>query len=382
MQKIVQFRNIWSLFKKRVRKKGKKTIILFLWKDLKHPFAGGGIQYSFKQAEHWNKEGYQTIFLTPRFKGSSFHEIINGSDVFRFGGKFSNYIFLPLLYIFFFKRITDYIVDIENGIPYFSSIFSAKPKILLTYHLQKEVLFKELPAYIAWFPYLLEVYVMPFVYYNTKVVTISKNTKEELIGIGFRKKNITISYCGFDINKNKFKSKYKKPTILYLGRIEKYKRVSLLISLFERLNFKDSELIIAGSGRDLENVKKRASVSPLKDRIKVLGRVSDEKKVELFAKSWVCGHTSIKEGWGITVIEGNYYNTPSVAFNVEGLKESIIHEKTGLLSEDKKEFEENLRKVLSKEIKFKDLKKYASQFSWESCTQKTLQTLITQNTQP
>ena len=41
--------------------------------------------------------------------------------------------------------------------------------------------------------------------------------------------------------------------------------------------------------------------------------------------------TSIREGWGITILEANACGIPSIAYDVPGLRESIIDGKTGLI---------------------------------------------------
>ena len=188
------FKAVNDFFTTTIPKSYKNTILVLLWKDLNHPYAGGGIIYAFKQAETWKKKGYRVIFLTPNFKGSKPFEMINNIEVYRVGSKYSSYILFPLWYFFHFRNKIDYIVDIENGIPYFSPLFSRKPKILLVLHIQKEILFRELPFYIAWFPYILEIYLMPLVYRKTKIITISNATKNDLISLGFKEENITISF--------------------------------------------------------------------------------------------------------------------------------------------------------------------------------------------
>ncbi|MDP3918500.1 MAG: glycosyltransferase family 4 protein [Nanoarchaeota archaeon] len=353
-----------------------KTILILLFKDLKHPFAGGSIINAFKQADYWIKEGYKIIFLTPKFKGAKNTEIINNCEVYRYGGKYTSYLLFPLAYLFRFRNKVDYIIDTENGIPYFTPLYSRKKKILNVMHIHKDVFFIELPKYIAWIPYLLEVYLMPLIYRNTPVVTISKATKQELCKIGFKEKNISISYCGIDHEKVTQHKKFKEPTLLYMARVEKYKRITKLIDLFEKLNYPNSQLIIAGGGRDLSTVKERAAKSPLKDRIQVLGKVSEEEKFKLFSKSWLYVTTSMAEGWGLTVIEANASGTPALAFNVPGLNESIQNGVNGFVVNTDEEFIEKMQQFLSKEIILKGMVKHSKQFTWENTAKSTLQSLL------
>jgi glycosyltransferase involved in cell wall biosynthesis len=349
----------------------RKTILILLWKDLLHPYAGGGVFYAFRIAKEWIKQGHKVIFLCPKFKGSKNFEVIEGCEVHRVGNKYTSYLFFPWYYLTRLNKRVTHIVDIENGIPYFSPLFSKKPKVMLTYHLQKEVFFQELPWLIAWFPYFLELKVMPFVYYNTPIITICKESKKELIRIGFSKNNISIGYCGLDFPQFKKKNKTLFPSVLYLGRIEQYKRVDLLINLFEKANVKGSKLIIAGSGRQLEKIKLLAKNS--KSNVEVLGRVTEKQKFELFSQCWVNATASEKEGWGMTVIEGNSMNTPAIGFNIPGLSESIEHNINGWLAEDESDFVIKLTSMLTNKTNFPNLIGHSKKFNWETTSNLILQ---------
>jgi glycosyltransferase involved in cell wall biosynthesis len=366
---------IIGLFKNKLKKDYRKTILIMLWKDLKHPYAGGAIFNAFAQAEVWLKQGYRVIFLTPMFKGASTFEVIKGSEVYRVGNKFSNYPIFCLWYILKFRKIADYVIDIENGIPYFTPLYVRKPKILLVHHIHKKVFFQELPWFIAWLPYLLEVYLMPLVYRKSKVIAVSNETKKELCKIGFKPEQIFLSYNAIAHEKAIIKPKFKNPTIFSMGRVEKYKRIELLINLFEELNYPDSKLIIGGDGRHLETIKKKVENSKYKDRIKVLGRISEEEKFDLFAKSWLYATASSAEGWGITVLEANACNTPAISFDVPGLNEAIKDGINGYVAKDYQDFIRKAKKILDLKGKIGDPVEYASQFTWEKAAKDTLKVL-------
>ncbi len=42
--------------------------------------------------------------------------------------------------------------------------------------------------------------------------------------------------------------------------------------------------------------------------------------------------TSIKEGWGLIVTEAASQGTPAVVYDVDGLRDSVYHSKTGLIT--------------------------------------------------
>ena len=90
--------------------------------------------------------------------------------------------------------------------------------------------------------------------------------------------------------------------------------------------------------------ERKGQIQELKQKLKDLniarsveffGFVTDKKKFDLLAQAWILLHPSIKEGWGLTVIEAASVGTPTVAYKTAGLSDSIQHEKTGILVSEK-----------------------------------------------
>ena len=112
----------------------------------------------------------------------------------------------------------------------------------------------------------------------------------------------------------------------------------------------------------------------LEDHVLFYGFVDESKKIDLYQKSWVFINPSIKEGWGLTVIEANACGTPAIAYDVEGLRDSIKDHHNGLLVEkmdyhllSKKIVElvenQNLRMQLSQ-----NAISWSEQFNWDAST--------------
>ena len=118
----------------------------------------------------------------------------------------------------------------------------------------------------------------------------------------------------------------------------------------------------------------------MRKRIHIIGPVSESEKKRLLQKSWVFVNPSMNEGWGISVIEANLYGTPAVAFRVQGLSESILHGKTGLLANNEGEFIDCIVQLLS-DKKLRDTlgvnaKRRAIEFSWDKAACESLELLI------
>ena len=119
---------------------------------------------------------------------------------------------------------------------------------------------------------------------------------------------------------------------------------------------KDGQLWIVGEGdpKYLEYLKKTMHLYTVSTKVKFFGKVSEEKKLELMKRAHLLLHASVKEGWGLVVIEAASLGTPSVVYNVAGLRDSVKNEKTGVVLKDNSPLE-MAREVISL---YKDKRRY------------------------
>ncbi len=106
------------------------------------------------------------------------------------------------------------------------------------------------------------------------------------------------------------------------GRLVPYKKIDLVIKVFNRLGF---PLKIFGDGPELKHLKKIA-----KPNIQFLGRISEEKKVELMSKALAFINPQL-EDFGITAIESMAAGRPVIAYGVGGAQETVVDGETGVL---------------------------------------------------
>jgi len=350
------------------------NILIINWRDIKHPKAGGAEVYFHELSKRWIKKGHNVIWLSGGWKNCKKQEEVDGIRIIRVGGELSLYMLVPLEYIKIRKQV-DVIIDIENGLPFFFPLFSMKPKILHIHHSHKEVWNQEAEGkgikekVIAVIGKILETKIMPVVYKNIGVTTISKSSAEE-IKKESNSRILGIINPGFTINKVPKIRRTKFPSILFVNRVKKYKGADTLVKAFLKVEkkVKNAKLYIAGSGDYLQNIKKLANNNK---KIKILGFISEDDKYKLMESSWIFVNPSFKEGWGIVNIEANYFGMPVIGSNVSGIKDSVVDGKTGLLF--KYGDENDLAEKMLTLIKNKKLRnnmgreaiKWAKSFSWE-----------------
>lgn len=322
-------------------------ILILNWRDTYHPRAGGAEAYLANLARHWLAAGCDVSWLTSRAPGLPRHEVVDGIDVHRIGGRATMYALIPLYYLLRLRGRFDVIVDSENGIPQFSPLFTRVPKIALTYHVHRRVFLAHMPRPIAWFFIWLELGLVPWLYRRSRFVTISKTTKAEMLEHGKTRRPIEVIEPGIPEGLSPG-DRAEQPTLLYLGRLQRYKRVDHLLRLTAilRREIPSLRLQIAGSGTEEGALRRLAAELDLGDAVRFHGFVSEEEKLRLLQSAWISMTASEMEGWGIGVIEAAACGTPSIAYDVPGLREAIVEGETGYLARDFDQLIERARTLL------------------------------------
>lgn len=379
---LADFLGLVSSSKEFARKPGKKLRVLILnWRDTKHVWAGGAEAYLHELSKVWVSEGIQVTMFCGNDGKHLRNEVIDGVQIVRRGGFYTVYIWAFLYYILRFRGRFDIVIDSANGIPFFTPFYAGVPKFLLIYHIHQEVFREHLPFGISHFARFLEKRVMPFIYKNKKIITISDSTRDEILKLKFDGNNLVdIVHPGAAVGEFKKMKKTEFPSVLYLGRLQPYKNVDVALNAFSQVvtKFPDARFVIAGFGEALNGLKSLAEKLNIQNNVDFLGRVDEGHKRELMAKSWVMVQPSMVEGWGITVIEANAAGTTVIASNVNGLRDSVIDGKTGFLVKPKDV--KMLAGVMIDLINNHEFRGYLSEqahtwaqnFSWEQSAKKFL----------
>lgn len=113
----------------------------------------------------------------------------------------------------------------------------------------------------------------------------------------------------------------KKKTILYVGRLERYKGVQHIIRALPYL--KDYKLVIVGKGPYEDELRKLAFSIDVNRRIEWLKDLSREELLEQYKSAGVFVFLSSFEAFGITVAEALASGTPCIVAETGALKEFI-----------------------------------------------------------
>lgn len=306
-------------------------------RDPAHPRAGGAETHLLEIFSRLAADGMAVTLLASAFAGCARRDEARGVEIWRPGG-------VPAYYAmaaFACARHThparrgrfDVVVDCLNKFPFLSPLYSRAPVVALCHHLFGTTAYEQ----VAW-PVATAVVaaerLIPRVYRRSQFVAISESTRDDLVRRGIDASRIDVQHPGIRRPATLASPiATRGPRLVYVGRLERYKNVDLLLRVLARLakRVPDVSLQIVGDGSDRARLAELAAREGVAERTLFTGFVDDAARDRLLAEARVCVCPSSKEGWGLTVIESNALGTPVVATDAPGLRDSVRHGETGFL---------------------------------------------------
>jgi glycosyltransferase involved in cell wall biosynthesis len=304
-----------------------------LWinhRDPEHPDAGGAEVHIREVARRLVQKGCEVTLLCERFSGSKKTELAEGVKVIRSGNKFTAHLMAPLLVSKLGRNNDAVIDDIAHAVPWWSPIVTSRPVIAIVHHVHQRVIPVEFGPTLGMVLRIAERSIRP-TYKN--IIAVSQSTRHELTTlIGVKGKYIRVVHPGVDHDIYRpSEEKFKNPTILWIGRMKKYKNPQDVIAAFAlaKQELPDLKLIIVGSG-DWKG-KSIQMVKEMQLRDVSFLTVDNAEKIRLMQKSWAICVTSVAEGWGLVILEAAACGTPAIAYDAGATGEAVINGRTGFL---------------------------------------------------
>jgi glycosyltransferase involved in cell wall biosynthesis len=308
------------------RDRTRRHVLFIAWRDLASPRAGGSEVLVDRLAEGMIARGDRVTLLCAGPTAPRGYRVIEN------GGTYSQFLRAPLAY-WRQLRDADLVVEVCNGMPFFSPLWCGRPLICLVNHMHTELWQLRFPGPVAAAGRFAEGRLMPWAHRNNLFLTVSNSTADALREIGVGEDRIR-QICNGVVQPDPLTPRSPRPLFLALGRLTDYKRIDLLLKLWERVRrVVGGTLVIAGDGPARPRIEAMAGPGVI-----VTGRVSEEEKHRLLCAAWLLLHPALIEGWGIVVAEAAIRGTPAVGFDVPGLRDSVVNGQTGLLARDECEF--------------------------------------------
>lgn len=321
----------------------------FSWRDTRNPEGGGAERYLEKMAAGLVERGCRVTIFCAAYAGAAPDETVDGIRFVRRGSKLSVYVLG--MWALLRRRLgrVDVVVDVQNGLPFFTPLVTRKPVVVLVHHVHREqwpVVYPGLTGRIGWW---IESRLAPRLYRRSQYVAVSRATRAELAELSVAGSRVAVVHNGSDPVVDVDARKTPHPSICVVGRLVPHKQVEHAVDAVAALagEFPDLRLRVVGSGWWESELHGYAADQVARGAVVFEGHVSEVRKQEVYEESWLMVLPSLKEGWGLVVGEAAAHRTPTLAYaSAGGTRESIVDGVSGVLVESPAELTEAIAALL------------------------------------
>jgi glycosyltransferase involved in cell wall biosynthesis len=305
------------------------------WRDPWHPEAGGAEVYAWEMARGLLRRGAAVTFVTARPDGQRAGERLDGVQVVRMGGRFSVY---PRVLTWLLGRRGEFdaVIDCQNGIPFFTPwvLPRSVPVFCVLHHVHDAQFGVHFPPVLAAIGRLLEGPVARRAYRRHQSIAVSPSTADAMAGRLKWAGPVRIIPNG--LSAAAFGRPATEPaagaaTLTWVGRIVAHKRPGRVLDVADRLRDTGLTIEVIGRGPGRAELADGVSRRGLDGVVRLRGFLSEEAKRAAVGASLLHLNTSQGEGWGLCVLEAAALGVPTVAYDVEGLRDAVRHGETGWL---------------------------------------------------
>ncbi len=315
------------------------------WRDPWHPQAGGAEQYAWQMACGLVRRGAAVRLLTARAPGQARREQRDGISITRLGGRFTVYP-LVLGWLLAHRGSFDAMLDCQNGIPFFTPLVLPRrvPVLCVVHHVHTAQFAVHFPSWVARVGRFLEGPVARMAYRRHASVAVSPSTiaamRERLRWTG------DIHLIPNGAPKPQIPEVPEPAGLVWVGRLVAHKRAELILPVAERLRASGLTIDVVGRGPVMRSLADGIAARGLEGTVRLRGFLPDAEKQALVAGSVLHLNTSQGEGWGLCVLEAAALGVPTVAFDVDGLRDAVRDGQTGWLVRDGELFEDVVERAV------------------------------------
>jgi glycosyltransferase involved in cell wall biosynthesis len=353
-------------------------IAIVNWRDLWHPEAGGAEVYAWEMAQGLLRRGAQVTFVTARGDGQDGAESRDGIQIVRRGARFTVYP-LVLAWLLRQRRSFDAVVDCENGIPFFTpwALPRRVPVFCVMHHVHDAQFGVHFPPWMAAVGRVLEGPVARQVYRRHLTIAVSQSTEQamaERLGWKGPVRIIPNGISAVAFDRPAGEAAGSPPaTVTWVGRMVAHKRVDRVLDVAARIGPAGHVIDVIGRGPASEELAAGVASRGLAESVRLRGYLPEESKRAAVAGSALHLNTSQGEGWGLCVLEAAALGVPTVAYDVDGLRDAVRHGVTGWLVWPGEQVEDVIERALKElddparrtEIA-EACRSWAAQFDWDA----------------
>jgi glycosyltransferase involved in cell wall biosynthesis len=303
------------------------------WRDPRNPLAGGAERVSLAYLSALAQRGHEVFWFANSFPGARVEEEMDGIRFARGGGKGTSI----MKAIQWYRRQPrfDLVIDQHHGIPWYAPWWCGTNCVAYIH----EVLGPIWDTFYGW-PWAAvgrhQERWTHWMYRRVPFWTACESTRDDLLRHGVRQVTI-IRYGVYTQALTELDAKpLASPLRLaVVARLAPNKRIHLCLETLAVLRQQGvaATLTVVGTGEAEAALKQTAAGLQLGDSVRFTGTLPEGDKDAILRDAHLLLHTSAREGWGLNVIEANALGTPAAVYPVAGLRESTLHDQTGLVAE-------------------------------------------------
>jgi glycosyltransferase involved in cell wall biosynthesis len=349
-----------------------RRVRMIAWRDLDDPEAGGSELHAHRVAARWASAGLDVSMRTSRVAGATAEVMREGYRSIRKGGRYAVFPEVISEGVRAGAPEGSALVEIWNGMPFFSPIWFKGPRIVFLHHVHAEMWDMVLSKGLARLGNALESRVAPPRYRSTTIVTLSESSRDEIIELlRMDPAMVHVVPPGIEPRFSPGPGRASNPHVVAVGRLVPVKQFDRLIRDLVVVKAQVPELTasILGEGYDRGALEELRSSLGADEWLAMPGRVSDEEQVDEYRRAWLVASSSAREGWGMTLTEAAACGTPSVASDIAGHRDAVQGGRSGLLVDPDSSLAETITAVLTDASRRRQLEdgalSYAKTLTWE-----------------
>lgn len=342
------------------------------WRDPVNPLAGGAERVSLGYLKALRARGHEVFWFANSFDGAAAEEVVEGIRVVRGGCRFTSQLLASRWCRT--QPAFDLVIDQHHGLPWFAPWW-CQARCVAFIH---EVLGPIWNSFYSWPLSAVgqwQEWATHWLYRSVPFWTASSDTAKLL-----RERGVTdITQIPYGVDTRALpeldsKALVQPLRLVTVSRLAPNKRVDHAIRTVRFLLDEgvDVHLTVIGEG-EMELDWRGLSIElGVHTHVAFTGQISEKEKDDHLRLAHFLLHTSVREGWGLNVIEANALGTPAAVYPVAGLVESTLAGVTGIVSEKEtpRALAAALLRALSEPEIYQEYRraawKRAEQFHWDN----------------
>lgn len=306
--------------------------LMLNWRDPKNPLSGGAERVTEGYLAALRERGHDVFWFANAFPGAPSSEEINGVQVLRAGGKGTS--ILAAWNWYRRQPRFDLVIDQHHGLPWYAPWWCRTNCVAYVH----EVLGPIWDVFYRWPTSVIgrrQERATHWLYRRVQFWTACESTRNGLLQHGVNR----VHLIPYGVHTVALPELDPKPIslpleLIVVSRLAPNKRIEHAVRALDCLCRRgvDAKLAIVGGGISEATVRQLVLDLGLQTRVTFTGPLPEAEKDAWLRRSHLLLHTSLREGWGLNVVEANAMGTPTVVYPVAGLIESTLHDQTGVVA--------------------------------------------------